>query len=61
MDICSLAATHVHARPRPVPMNAQAEDLYYANQIALLLLPPRLLGLIAMTAGVTLFLGTSLI
>jgi hypothetical protein len=61
MDIYSLAAAHVHAQPRPAPMKARAEDRYYANQIALPLLRPGLLGSIAMIAGVILFLGASLI
>jgi hypothetical protein len=59
MDIYSLAAAHVHARPRPVPMKARAEDRYYANQLALPLLRPGLLASIAMMASVILFLGTS--
>jgi hypothetical protein len=61
MDIYSLAATHVHAHPRPGPMKARAEDRYYATQIALPHLRTGLLGSIPMMVGVILLLGTSLI
>jgi len=62
MDIYSLAAVYVHAQHhRPVPIKACAEDRYYANQTALLLLRPGLLGSIAMIASVMVFLGASLI
>jgi hypothetical protein len=57
MDLQSLVAAHMPNHHRPSQMDAAAEDRYYRNQI---MLPPplglRLLGLIATTAGVTLFL-----
>jgi hypothetical protein len=59
MDIYSLAATQVHAEPRPAPMKARAEDRYYANQIAPPFLQPGLVGSIAMIAGMILLLCTS--
>lgn len=61
MDIYGLAATHIHAQPRPTPMSAQAEDRYYASQIGLPLPHPQLLKSIAAIASVILLLGTSLI
>ncbi|MGX5842938.1 hypothetical protein ACWGTI_19660 [Mesorhizobium sp. ArgA1] len=61
MDIYSLAATHIHAGARPGPMSAQAEDRYYSSQIVLPHLSPGLLGSFAMTAGLILILGTTLI
>ncbi|MER8692097.1 hypothetical protein NKI77_07960 [Mesorhizobium opportunistum] len=61
MDIYSLAATHINTGVRPGPMSAQAEDRYYSDQISWP--PPKqgLLGSIAMTAGVVLILGMTLI
>ena len=61
MDIYGLAATHIHSQPRSAPMNAQAENRYYANKIGLPPLPPGQIGLVAMSAGIILLLGTSLI
>lgn len=60
MDIYSLVAAHVHARPRPAHMDALAEKRYYANHIGQPHLRPGLLGLIAMMGGLILLLGTSL-
>lgn len=61
MDIYGLAATHIHPQPRSPPMNTQAENRYYANQIGLPPLHPGLIGSVAMIAGIILLLGTSLI
>lgn len=61
MDIYSLVAANLHTEPRQASMNARAEDRYYASQITLPHLAPRLLGSIAMMAGVILILGMSLI
>jgi hypothetical protein len=59
MDIYGLAAAHIHSQPRSSPMNAQAENRYYANQICLPSLHPGLIGSVAMIAGIILLVGTN--
>jgi hypothetical protein len=61
MDIYGLAATHIHPQAQPAPMNAQAENRYYANRVGLPHLHRGLTGSLAITLGIILFLGTSLI
>ena len=62
MDIYSLAVTHIHTGLRPVPLSARAEDHYYcSNQVVLPHLSRGLLRSIAMTAGVILIIGLTLI
>jgi hypothetical protein len=61
MDIYSLVAANTHTGGHPTPMSARAEDRYYSDQFALSGLNPGLLGSIAMTAGVILIFGLTLL
>ena len=56
MDLQTLVAAHM-PNHRPTHMSASAEDRYYRNQLTLPHLRPRLLRLIATTAGMTLLLA----
>jgi hypothetical protein len=61
VDIYSLAAANIYAPTRSAPMSAQAEDRYYSQHITLPRVGAGLLTSIAMTVGVALLLGMSLI
>lgn len=57
MDIYSLAAANLRNVARPSRMNAEAESRYYSKRVALPRLSLGLLGSIATTASVILFMG----
>jgi hypothetical protein len=61
MDIYGLAATHIHPQAQPAPMNAQVENRYYATRVGLPHLYRGVSGSLAITVGIILFLGASLI
>ncbi len=61
MEICDLVAANFHTGSDIRPMSTQAEDRYYASQIALPRLSPALLGSIATIAGMIMILGTGVI
>lgn len=56
MDIHTLVAAHFGPDPHPAPMDAKAEDRYYAEQFEMPELRPRLWGPIVLAACAMLFL-----